>query len=301
MRVRPATYLAFALVCAALITAAVPALAQEEDPARTHVADVNGYDVDFTLPTAAKAGCLVCHGDANLIRLRDDELFSYYVDPFELEAGPHAGVQCAGCHLDFAFSAPHEQSSEDWESVSRSACKNCHQDEARDYTQGAHRPVVNGDSVLAEPAEPVDPDAPAPPLCGDCHGGHDIVALEDNPEGRALLHANGWDVCGRCHEEYWDNYNDYYHGSAYRRGAAAAPACWDCHGYHEIFPSSDRRSGVHPNRLEVTCGECHPGDVNERYLEYAEIIHGKSALLDANPLYTLIQRVRSAISGVFDR
>ena len=26
------------------------------------------------------------------------------------------------------------------------------------------------------------------------------------------MHANGYEVCGRCHEETWDNYPDYYHG-----------------------------------------------------------------------------------------
>ncbi len=283
-----------ALALAALIALAVApvAFAQADDP-RNHVADVNGYDVDFTLPTAARAGCLVCHGDENLIRLREDRVVSYYVDAEELEAGPHAGVQCAGCHLDFAFTAPHTRESEDWESVARSACKNCHQDQNREYGAGVHR----GDLSNGERA--ADPNAIDVPLCGDCHGGHDIVTLTDDPEGQQAMHADGWRVCGRCHEDYWYSYYDYYHGRAYHRGAPDAPACWDCHGYHDIYPSSDRRSMVHPNNLAETCGVCHLGDVNEGYLEYAELIHGQRDVLEANPLFSLIQRVRSAITGVF--
>ena len=29
-------------------------------------------------------------------------------------------------------------------------------------------------------------------------------------------------LCADCHPDYWDNYNDYYHGAAYKRGATDA-------------------------------------------------------------------------------
>lgn len=269
-----------ALVCMLLVP--VAAVAQEA-PVATTIADIAGYDVDFTLPTAAKAGCLVCHGDENLIRLRQGEIVSFYVDPIQLEAGPHATVQCAGCHLDFAFTLPHAEEGEDWRRTASTACKNCHQDQYVEYGQGVHRIVVgNGASA----------DADEKPLCGDCHGAHDIVALVDNPEGRQRLHENGWHVCGRCHEDYWDNYNDYYHGRAFKRGASDAPACWDCHGYHDIRPSDDRRSMVHESRITETCTSgdgCH-NDVNTDYVAYAEIVHKQRELLEANPLFNIIQR-----------
>lgn len=271
-------------VTAALVSATGVASAQES-PAAT--AQVGGYDVDFTLPTAAKSGCMVCHGDENLIRLREDQVVSFYVDSTELEAGPHAAVQCAGCHLNFAFTLPHADSGEEWQRTAKSACKNCHQDQYLDYGQGVHRIEVgngNGNGNGAEEAEK--------PLCGDCHGAHDILALVDNPEGQKALRDNAWNVCGRCHEEYWENYDDYYHGRAFKRGAYDAPACWDCHGAHDIHPSSDRRSMVHESRLAATCGTCHP-DLSEGYLEYAELIHKQQEAYDANPLYSVFQRIRS--------
>ncbi|MBS3957087.1 MAG: hypothetical protein KGZ40_06130 [Clostridiales bacterium] len=294
-RAYAATAIASLAFACAMVAVHGSAHAVEDDATRTHVVPVNGYDVDFTLPTAAKAGCMVCHGDENLIRLKEDGLRSFYVDPAQLEAGPHAAVQCAGCHLDFAFTAPHVQSGEDWQRVSRSACKNCHQDQNRALGQGVHRGEVDAGGVTPSAETTIVP------LCGDCHGGHDIVALTDNPAGQSGMHANGWEVCGRCHEEHWENYNDYYHGRAYHRGALDAPACWDCHGYHDIYPSDDRRSRVHPDRLAQTCGACHLGDVNEGYLEYAELIHGQGEMLAANPLYSLIQRLRSAVADMFSR
>ena len=61
------------------------------------------------------------------------------------------------------------------------------------------------------------------PLCGDCHApSHEIEMLTDNPEAKARMRANGYEICGRCHEEYWDNYFDYYHGAAYQAGAVDA-------------------------------------------------------------------------------
>jgi len=34
--------------------------------------------------------------------------------------------------------------------------------------------------------------------------------------------------------------------------------CGSCHGVHDIKPSSDSTSSVHPNRIAETCGKCHP-------------------------------------------
>ncbi len=285
--------LVIAVVAAALLVMPGMALAQESTVG-THTVEINGYDVDFTLPTAAKAGCLVCHGDENLIRLREDRLVSYYVDVGDLEDGPHAAVQCVGCHIDFAFTAPHTDHTEDWRRVAGSACKNCHQEQNFEFGQGVHRVEVGNGN------DQVNSDAEEKPVCSTCHGSHGIQSLEEGSEGAKAMHLNGYEVCGTCHEDYWESYNDYYHGRAYRRGALDAPACWDCHGWHDILPSSDRASRVHDSRLAETCGACHP-DVNEGYIAYAELIHGQREVLEKNPLFALIQRVRSAIAGVFNR
>ncbi|HET6498635.1 MAG TPA: hypothetical protein VFH17_06255, partial [Coriobacteriia bacterium] len=247
------TLIAAVVLGAWMVLALMPGSALAQTAGAGTTAGVAGYDVDFTVPSAAKAGCMVCHGDENLATLRDGEVAEFWVDAAELEAGPHAAIQCVGCHLDFAFTLPHVPADADWRATAKSACKNCHQEQYLGYVEGVHRPVAEGDGAAPRP------------LCGECHGAHDIVALTDDPAGVQALRRDAFEVCGRCHEEEWESYDDAYHGRAFKRGAEDAPACWDCHGYHEVWPAEDRRSLVHENRIAETCsgeGACHD-DVNE--------------------------------------
>ncbi len=141
-------------------------------------------------------------------------------------------IMCTGCHLDFAYKSPHNIEQTDWVRTARLACKNCHQDQWTAYSNGVH-------SISVSLARRSSADDAEKPLCGDCHGpSHEIEWLTDNPEGAGRpCMRNGYEVCGRCHEDMWDNYQDYYHGAAYQEGSPDAPACWDCHGYHLILPS----------------------------------------------------------------
>lgn len=250
------------------------------------------YDLSFTLPTAGKSGCMVCHADKNLVRIQGDRVYSYYVDPQAFAAGPHATIMCTGCHLDFAYKAPHDTADGQWRRTARLACKNCHLEQWNAYSAGVHSLAVQpGESTTTAAAE-------NKPLCGDCHGSHQIAKLTDNPKGKAELHRRGYEVCGRCHQQYWDSYADYYHGAAYRRGATDAPACWQCHGYHDILPSNNRRSKVHKARLAETCGACHP-NVNETYISYAEFVHRKADIVAANPMAAFVNRAWEEIRSVF--
>lgn len=268
------------LVCAC---AAAPGLAFAQD-----------YDLNFSLPTAGKSGCMVCHADPNLGRLQGNQFVSYYVDGADLDRGPHASIMCTGCHLDFAFKAPHEKEREGWIRTARLACKNCHQEQWEAYSRGVH-------SISVQPGQQITEADAAKPLCGDCHGPvHEIMALTDNEDGQRDLHKRGQDICGRCHEDFWDNYSDYYHGAAYRRGASDAPACWQCHGAHDVMQSDDRGSRVHGRNLETTCSQCHDG-VNETYVSYAGLVHRRSEVYAENPVYSFIKGTQESIQGFFGK
>jgi hypothetical protein len=256
------------------------------------------YDLSWTLPTAGKSGCLVCHGDQNLVRIQDGRSISLYVSYETLQGSAHANVPCTGCHADFAFKTPHTNTKTDaWKAVAKSSCKNCHKSEFAAYTSGVHSPArPPGLKVAASSAKgkPV-------PLCGDCHGGHDIMALKDNPEAQRSFHASALEMCGQCHTAEAGNYADYYHGAAYKEGAPDAPACWNCHKGHEVLPSSDRRSSTNPDNLPETCAQCHAGDPNMKYASYGKIIHGKASVLNNNPLYKLYRQAGDQISGAWDK
>lgn len=296
MRVQ--TYFGAAIaLCVAALLCPSPSYAQTTSvPATSSVTTtvtIEGYDVDFSLPTNAKAGCMVCHGDPDLTRLKDGELVSYWVDPAVSDASSHATVQCTGCHLDFAFKTPHASASGDWQTEAKSACQNCHLDQSALVANGSHR-------AGTKPGEPTSTaTAAVKPLCGDCHGSHDIMTLTDSPEEQAALKAAGREVCDEsCHQDYWDTYNDYYHGAAYQDGATDAPACWDCHRAHDILPSADVDSSVNERHIVETCQQCHP-DANEEYVEYAKLIHHREEITEEFFLSSWISQLSATVMSLF--
>ena len=272
--------LGVAVIAAAIAGFAVPGAALADD-----------YDLSFSLPTYGKSGCMVCHGDRNLVRLQGNQQVSYWIDEAVIQESAHAGIMCTGCHTDFSYKAPHTEAGVDWRETAKLGCKNCHLDAYNTYSLGVH-------SISFAPGEEADPEADVKPLCGDCHGSHAIQMLTDDPAGQAALHARGQQVCGVCHKNEYESYDDYYHGAAYKRGAEDAPACWTCHDSHTILPSSDRRSTVSESQLRVTCGQCHD-DVDEGYLTYTDLVHNREEELASNPLYVWLVRVRDSISGLF--
>lgn len=102
------------------------------------------------------------------------------------------------------------------------------------------------------------------PVCTDCHGIHSIAAAGDAARGPRSS-------CARCHEgvrltqEFGvagtrvSSYESSYHGLARKLGSTTAADCASCHGAHDVLPSSDPRSAIHPANLTKTCGKCHQG------------------------------------------
>ena len=102
------------------------------------------------------------------------------------------------------------------------------------------------------------------PVCTDCHGIHSISTAGDPAHGPRAS-------CIRCHEGVRLNqelgvaatrvssYEASYHGLARQLGSTTAADCASCHGSHDIRPSSDPRSAIHPANLARTCGKCHEG------------------------------------------
>lgn len=293
--------IALTLVVAALFSATSAAYAANASstPEKSRAA-TGTYNLDFTLPTAGKSGCEVCHSDPNLVRIVNGQTRSMFVDVAILRESAHAKLACTQCHLDFAYNTPHNKGRPDdtWKSVAKLSCKStgCHPTEYDQMNQGAHsatyRQGINSSSGSKS-------GYPAP-TCGDCHGGHDIAILKNNPTAQAALHARGIKMCGTCHPQQTGDYADYYHGAAYQKGAPDAPACWDCHNAHDVYPSSDRRSPTYVDNLPQTCGRCH-GSVNEQYTDYAKFIHGRQQVLNENPAWMFIGTVRQTIEGAITR
>jgi len=90
--------------------------------------------------------------------------------------------------------------------------------------------------------------------CTDCHQAVSLDNLDaesPRPHGETVAPVN----CGECHEEEEEVYQK--HGRLSLGMHADTPQCWNCHGAHDILPSSDRQSHVHPIHLPSTCQTCH--------------------------------------------
>ena len=107
------------------------------------------------------------------------------------------------------------------------------------------------------------------PVCSDCHGGHRVLK-RDNPKSTVFAGAVP-ETCGRCHSDVrlmkrfglpadrLTSFNSSFHGLALKAGNQSVADCASCHGFHDILPSSDKRSRTNQRNLAATCGACHPG------------------------------------------
>jgi cytochrome b subunit of formate dehydrogenase len=187
----------------------------------------------------------------------------------------HAGLTCIGCHMDVAGMEGYHDTP-----LGRVDCAACHSEIGEEYDVSTHGRLL----------EEGDPDAPT---CADCHGHHEIVrpASQASP----LFPKNIPTLCGRCHRE-GEAARTYHEGTGLRIGAAYAQSvhgrgllrsglltsatCTSCHTAHSVFPRSDARSTIHPDRVVDTCGRCHHG-IDEIY---DASVHGRRGhASDARP------------------
>jgi hypothetical protein len=89
--------------------------------------------------------------------------------------------------------------------------------------------------------------------CVGCHA--DLEGFEDFPHATDLAPV----VCARCHAAYSGTGLAEVHAVPSPRLVSGPVQCWDCHGYHDVLPSTDPSSPAHAANLPATCGRCHPG------------------------------------------
>ena len=168
-----------------------------------------------------------------------------------------AGAVCTDCHGAHDIAPGSDPSSSIAHGKIPATCGKCH---------GAIAEVFQH-SIHGEAAARGVRDAP---ICTDCHGEHRILKRSEPNSPVSAANVSG-ETCGRCHGDTRMNdkiglalgkvpsFQDSFHGLALRAGQLTAANCASCHGVHDIRPSSDPRSHVHPANLPQTCGKCHPG------------------------------------------
>ncbi|MGE5358287.1 MAG: cytochrome c3 family protein, partial [Bacteroidales bacterium] len=146
-------------------------------------------------------------------------------------------------------------------------CLACHGDASADRPV---LPTVFGASVHGQ----------AGLACVDCHKD---VATAELPHGEKLAPV----VCATCHDQPAATYDRSVHAEARRAAPATsvAASCKDCHGTHDIRPSTDPQSRTYHLNLPATCGRCHGNaDIIKRggiaignvVLQFQDSIHGRA-------------------------
>jgi formate dehydrogenase gamma subunit len=202
----------------------------------------------------ASASCLTCH---------DDVAVKLSASAHAMLGDPKDSSTCIACHGTHDVVNPATRGPQ--------FCATCHATEVSQYNLSIHgraRAKLNGDA----------------PTCQSCHGpAHQVVASSDAKS--PVSKANLPDTCGKCHSnpalaaKYMftvalpvEAYKQSVHGRAIQQGNLNAASCNDCHGVHDILPSSDPHSKIWKQNVASTCAQCH----KNVYDIYRASIHGQA-------------------------
>jgi len=205
--------------------------------------------------------CGTCHGAGQPAPpgVRTIRPIAAYTDSVHADAvhnGAH-GASCSDCHSAHTPLPAADPASSIHRMNVPATCGACHAEITAQFDRSIHG--------LAAAAGIEDS-----PVCTDCHGEHRILAVgaAGSPVSASNIPIR---VCGPCHsdlrlgEKYGlaanqvPSYEDSFHGLAARGGVQQVANCASCHGVHDILPSSDPLSNIHPDNLAHTCGNCHEG------------------------------------------
>jgi cytochrome b subunit of formate dehydrogenase len=132
---------------------------------------------------------------------------------------------------------------EDYETIDSETCIECHEEseQGTDIAEDISHSIHDGMACL------------------DCHSDKGTM-----PHKEDLNFQVDWEGCITCHEDAGEEYT--IHGRTAHADDEEIPTCSDCHGDHDILPSSAKLSHTNPINLPKTCGKCHTDlDLIERH------------------------------------
>ncbi|MBZ0271870.1 cytochrome c3 family protein [bacterium] len=209
------------------------------------------------------ATCAKCHHeDVELAGRRGGnghDVVTMYRESIHAKAiirGNLNAATCNDCHRSHDLRPMVDPDSSIYKINVSTTCGQCHKSEAAQYDTSVHG-VALARGIFESPT------------CNDCHGEHTVVPTDD-PLSRVAPSSVAQKSCNACHDRERltqdfgiaggriQSYSDSFHGLAAGLGDATVANCASCHGIHDIYPSSDARSTIHPENIQQTCGSCHP-------------------------------------------
>ncbi len=127
-----------------------------------------------------------------------------------------------------------QSTSEEYETITSDSCTECHETSKHntDFKAALTASVHDGLECL------------------DCH--IDKGTLPHKEKTGFFVGCQG---CRTCHEQESEEYQG--HGYVATGSCEDMPRCSDCHGDHDILPSSNEKSKTFHTNLPFTCGKCH--------------------------------------------
>lgn len=204
--------------------------------------------------------CARCHADPALVKrfsIPIANVYQLYLDSIHGRAITKSGLlvaaNCSDCHGAHDIKTKTEKDSSVFRDNIHRTCGKCHAGIDAVYVESVHGKLASKGG--------------AGPVCTDCHTAHQIARTE----------VEAWKLdivkeCGTCHQTRLTSYRDTYHGKVTSLGYTRVARCSDCHGAHDILPSSDPKSRLSSANILSTCQRCHPGVGPKfaRYLPHAD-------------------------------
>ena len=210
--------------------------------------------------------CAPCHDGQGVAGGNTIPITSHYLESIHGESlvkeGTVVSPSCVTCHGAHDILASADEASKTNRVNINHTCDQCHFGISEKYEKSVH-----GKLYLEG-----NPDAPT---CTNCHTSHEIVHV------KADFKLLSDQRCGLCHEDRYKQLQQTYHGRARALGGYAVAACFDCHGTHDILPSSDPDSLVASKNRLGTCRKCHE-NAPPRFAGY--LAHGDPTSPDQYPM-----------------
>jgi nitrate/TMAO reductase-like tetraheme cytochrome c subunit len=133
--------------------------------------------------------------------------------------------------------------------------------------------------------------------CLDCHsadGTQQTILPASDPQS-TINRANISRTCGKCHEQQLGTFRGSIHGQGQARGINVAATCSDCHGAHNVFPTSDPRSQLSKQNTPQTCAKCHTAILEDfkTSAHHAALARGDSRAPDCATCHTAVSHAKA--------
>ena len=201
--------------------------------------------------------CGKCHREGKNIAVAIDEskrgIVANYRESIHgkglLQSGLMVTATCVDCHSSHRELPRKDPRSTVNTNNIATTCAKCHLGIFEEFQKSIHsNEVTKTDKKL--------------PVCNDCHLSHEINRVDLTDFRTQIINQ-----CGKCHESVAETYFDTFHGKVSKLGSIGAARCYDCHGAHDILPTTYPQSKLSHDKIIETCQKCHPNS-NRKFVGY---------------------------------